>query len=952
MVTLRLLGGMSLSDGSREEVRSLLSHPKQMAVLVYAALEGRGGYVRRDALMGLLWPESDIAHARNALNQALYALRRGLGRGVLTTRGKHDVGLDRARFACDVWSFREALDEGDHAAALARYTGELLPGFYVSGGGDFERWLQEERGRLREAAADAAWRCAHGLIAAGALTEAERAGQRALDLVPTDESPVRAFIEALAGAGDRAAAVNFFEKFRARLADELELEPSRATAEVAEAIRNGVVDNGSHDPRTPPEKTPMSAGMPPSLVRDSGGKPSSDALPVPVQERPRRRWWAWVGTAVAGIAVVAGLTALNRTPSVGAPPPDRPYTVLARVGGSAEEAEREAAAFLLRTGLDMAHVVRTVPTGEVQRTLRLMEQDPGAPLEPALAQEVAVRLGVSTVVLPRLDRFGDRHVLSLRVEDADGGALHFDARGSARNRGEIVEMVDEVVREVQRKLGESREVLAAMEPLPRVLTPSLEALEKYRLAGQAGPGQARLAVLRLTEAVAADTAFAMAWQLMASYYGNYLGEPDSAEVAARQVQRYRDRLSQARRADLDLHRRMRSDVALWDVALEEAERAVRRDPRYLSNYSVYLSLPGGLPDSALAIRLRLERERVEAARSFDPDARYVTPCFVGSHYLAAALDRVDDWRTLMDSLDIEVPPGCSREVALFETVAAGEWDRVDSMVTHGPGDWPWPTAVETALLQMAPLRGRIRDGGRMPSLQHAETKALRPDHYGFSNIAHLVLQVAYGLSPGEAAEETFAGGVPRELERRGRDEVTDYVLYGVRESLLGDTLESKRVSRRLRAMRDSATSRTFERGFEPWFALLDVGPAFRRGDWQVVVETLEPGAERIHEPGVGSLAGDDYLVWWLLAEAHVRLGRPDAAIPHLESILERPRFRLRGWMLQGYIQPAARFELARLHAQIGDARKSEEHYRAFLDLFTDPDPEFAWMVEEARKGLL
>ena len=38
MVTLRLLGGMSLSDGSREEVRSLLAHPKQMAVLVYVAV--------------------------------------------------------------------------------------------------------------------------------------------------------------------------------------------------------------------------------------------------------------------------------------------------------------------------------------------------------------------------------------------------------------------------------------------------------------------------------------------------------------------------------------------------------------------------------------------------------------------------------------------------------------------------------------------------------------------------------------------------------------------------------------------------------------------------------------------------------------------------------------------------------------------------------------------------
>jgi len=948
MVTLRLLGGMSLSDGPRAEVRALLAHPKQMAVLVYVALEGRGGYVQRDAIMGLLWPESDTAHARNTLNQALHALRRGLGRGVLTTRGRHEVGLDPARLECDVWAFREALDRRDHAAALARYTGELLPGFYVGGGGDFERWLQEERGRLREDAADAAWQHALGLIAAGALTEAERAGQRALDLVSTDESPVRRFIQALAEAGDRAAAVNFFEKFRARLRDELELEPSTVTADVADAIRNGAVGNGSRPPASS-DLIPKLEGVPPPPVRYPGWEPTPEVSSAHVAEAPSGRRWVWFAMGAAGLAVVSVLPALKRAPAVVAPPPDRPFTVLAHVGGSAAEGDREAVAFLLRTGLDMAHVVRTVPMGDVEKVLGLMEQDLGAPIEPALAREVAVRLGVSTVVLPRLDRFGDRHVLSLRVEDADGGALHFDARGSARDRGEVVETVDEVVRDVRRKLGESRGVLAARQPLPQVLTPSLEALEKYRLAEQAGAGNARVAVLRLREAVAADTAFAMAWLLMASYYGNYLGEPDSAEVAARQAARFWNRLSEARRADQELHRRMRVDVALWDVALEEAERAVRRDPRYLNNYGVYLSIPGGLPDSALDIRLRLEGDQARAARSFDPSAPLATRCYINTHYLAAALDRVDEWMALLDSLDIALPPDCGREVALFESVAAGEWDRVDSMVTHGPGDWPWPTGVETALLQMVPLRGRIHDANQMPSLEGAVTKGLRPDQYGFSNIAHLLLQVAYGLSSEEAAEETFAGrGVPKELEARGRDEVTDYVLYGVRESLLGDTLESKRVSQRLRAMRDSATSRTFERGFGPWFALLDVGPAFQRGDWPVVAGTLEPVAAAIHEPGVGSLAGDDYLVWWVLARTYVASGRPDAAVPYLESILERPRFRIEGWMLQGYVHPAARFELARVYTQIGDAEKSVEQYRAFLSLFTDPDPEFAWMVEEAK----
>jgi hypothetical protein len=390
---------------------------------------------------------------------------------------------------------------------------------------------------------------------------------------------------------------------------------------------------------------------------------------------------------------------------------------------------------------------------------------------------------------------------------------------------------------------------------------------------------------------------------------------------------------------------------------------VQRDPRYLNdfsgytstylnNYAVYTAFQGGLPDSALNIRFRIERDLVENARRFNPATSYFTRCFINTHYWAAALDRVDEWLALLDSLKIDMPPDCGREVALFESLAAGEWDRADSMVRHGPGDWRWPTQVGTALLQMIPLRGRIHAAHRGPSLEGVVTRALAPDAGGHSNIAHLVLQLAYGLPLEEAPEETFARrGVPKELEGRGTDAVVEYVLYGVRESLLGDTVEARRVADRLQAMGDSATSRAFEESFEPWFVLMEVGPAFQRGDWPAVIETLGPMETRIHDPRVGQLEGDAYLIWWLLAEAHVQLGEPRSAIPFLESTLERPRSRVKDWMLQGYIHPAARFKLAGLFDQVGDAERAREHYRIFLDTFTDPDPDFEWMVEQARGRL-
>ena len=181
--------------------------------------------------------------------------------------------------------------------------------------------------------------------------------------------------------------------------------------------------------------------------------------------------------------------------------------------------------------------------------------------------------------------------------------------------------------------------------------------------------------------------------------------------------------------------------------------------------------------------------------------------------------------------------------------------------------------------------------------------------------------------------------------------MTEYVLYGVREALLGDTLEARRVARRLQAMRDSATSSTFERAFEPWFVLMDVGPGVQRGDWPYVIEHLDPVAGGIHDAGVGFLAGDAYVIWWLLADAYVQVGQPESAISYLDSILVRPRTRVEDWTLQGFIHPAARFKLAGLYAEVGDSAGAREQYRIFLDTFTDPDPDFEWMVEEAREGL-
>jgi hypothetical protein len=193
---------------------------------------------------------------------------------------------------------------------------------------------------------------------------------------------------------------------------------------------------------------------------------------------------------------------------------------------------------------------------------------------------------------------------------------------------------------------------------------------------------------------------------------------------------------------------------------------------------------------------------------------------------------------------------------------------------------------------------------------------------------------------------------PMELAGRGKFQVVDFLLYGAREGLVGDTVEGKRVSSRLRAMRDSATSRTFERNFGPWFVLLDVTPAFRRQDWETVVGQLEPTVTHIRDPGVGGyLPGAAFLSWWLLADAYEGLDQPESAIRYLEAFFRRPTERLDDWTFHGFFRPVARLRLGRLYAQVGNNVKAEEHLVAFLHTFHDPDPELQWMVGAARETL-
>lgn len=272
MIDLRLLGPprISASDG---RVQALVRQPRRLALLAYLAAAVPGGAHRRDRLLALFWPESDAGHARASLSQALYVLRSALGEDALISRGADEVELDPAKVRCDVPRFEAALDQGRVEEAMDLYRGDLLDGFFIRHAPEFEQWLDARRARLRQRAAEGAWQLAASLVGRGDALAAADWARRAADLLPGDEAVVRRLMAFLHGLGDRAAALRAYDAFAVRLAAELDLPPSPATARLAETIR----EEDASAPSAPrlPEPGP-------------DPEPASSPRPVPVGAAPAR----------------------------------------------------------------------------------------------------------------------------------------------------------------------------------------------------------------------------------------------------------------------------------------------------------------------------------------------------------------------------------------------------------------------------------------------------------------------------------------------------------------------------------------------------------------------------------------------------------------------------------------------------------------------------------------
>lgn len=233
---LRAFGDPVLVSSDGGNLDEVTRKTRRFALLIYLTCQGRGEARQRDEIVATFWPESDEARGRNALRQAIFVLRETLGEEVILTNGCQELRVNGGRVGSDVEDFDSAIREGRPERALALYAADFLAGFRVPGCPGFDAWMDNRRTRLKGVASSASQDLAYVAEGRRDLSAALHWWRRALSLRPYDESLLRRIVVLLAGSGNRGRAVAEFERFRRRLLDELEIEPSEETQELARVV--------------------------------------------------------------------------------------------------------------------------------------------------------------------------------------------------------------------------------------------------------------------------------------------------------------------------------------------------------------------------------------------------------------------------------------------------------------------------------------------------------------------------------------------------------------------------------------------------------------------------------------------------------------------------------------------------------------------------------------------
>ncbi|HEX3927977.1 MAG TPA: AAA family ATPase, partial [Gemmatimonadales bacterium] len=212
---------------------------KHFALLIYLAVEPSVPH-RRDRLATLLWGGADVEEARHSLATGLSLLRGRVGPDAFEAT-RDTVRLLPGRVVSDL----TLLEHDDPADAGAATYGPFLEEFEVADAADFQQWKDAQHARLVPRLHEALARRIEHARRHGDSRRMEAIAQRLERVDDLSEEAARATVEARAMAGDRIGGLRVFDRWRARLADQLGATPSPLLDRMAERLRRNAWERPS-----------------------------------------------------------------------------------------------------------------------------------------------------------------------------------------------------------------------------------------------------------------------------------------------------------------------------------------------------------------------------------------------------------------------------------------------------------------------------------------------------------------------------------------------------------------------------------------------------------------------------------------------------------------------------------------------------------------------------------
>jgi tetratricopeptide (TPR) repeat protein len=619
---------------------------------------------------------------------------------------------------------------------------------------------------------------------------------------------------------------------------------------------------------------------------------------------------------------------------------------------------------LLSASLDGAGQLRTVhPSAYLADVAR---RSPG-PLDPERASVWARRLGAALYVLGDIVATKERVRISAAMYDGRGASV---ARASVEGgTSELFQLVDRLAaRLTASRYGAPHQRLSRT---AATTTHSLDAFKTY-LDGERAYREGRYAdaVESLQRAVATDSSFALAYYRL-SDAADRAGRSELAQRSTEQALRHGERLAER-------DRRLIEAQHAWRMArLEEAERLCRSIVAdYPDDVEAWLLwgevLAHGNPlRGRSSVEARLAYEQVLDRDPENGDALI--------HL--ARIASLEGKRQEVDSLvqrAMTVGGGEVVETRAFRAFALGDrpgQKRVTRRLLADPSKIPDITALEVAVIaddlngserfgrlladpsqtpdlrgsghrilaQAAVARGQLRRArrelaaaARFDSVPALELRSL------FAVLSFLPLQRAEVVAVREQvrrwnAGEDTADNSGHTTAHIGLHPYLRLHRLGLLDIRLGDTVAALARARELDRVSDSAgtggSARTLAQSIRAHVA----AAGGRHADALALIE------------GAGWEAAASVFVTeaydrYFRAELLDSLDRDEEALGWLGSIAERAAYEL------VYLAPA-HLSRARIYQERGEHARAAVHYRRFLELWSEADPELQPTIIEARKRL-